>query len=154
MQPLQNPPFYVAAPLKPYYKLKMFFIVFREKKFVALKVVKSAPHYTETALDEIKLLKCVSAYTERRKTKREGSHYRRRGGHMVRQIKKSTRNLCLGFSLLRVLILLQSGGVKLMYCRFKNGRLTLVHLSICFKMHLFRVTLRFSRLFLCALLCQ
>ena len=32
----------------------------REKKFVALKVVKSAAHYTETALDEIKLLKCVS----------------------------------------------------------------------------------------------
>lgn len=30
-----------------------------EKKFVALKVVKSASHYTETALDEIKLLKCV-----------------------------------------------------------------------------------------------
>lgn len=30
-----------------------------EKKFVALKVVKSATHYTETALDEIKLLKCV-----------------------------------------------------------------------------------------------
>jgi hypothetical protein len=27
---------------------------------VALKVVKSASHYTETALDEIKLLKCVS----------------------------------------------------------------------------------------------
>jgi hypothetical protein len=26
---------------------------------VALKVVKSAPHYTDTALDEIKLLKCV-----------------------------------------------------------------------------------------------
>lgn len=25
-----------------------------------MKVVKSAPHYTETALDEIKLLKCVS----------------------------------------------------------------------------------------------
>ena len=34
--------------------------LFREKKFVALKVVKSAAHYTETALDEIKLLKCVS----------------------------------------------------------------------------------------------
>ena len=33
---------------------------FRDKKFVALKVVKSAAHYTETALDEIKLLKCVS----------------------------------------------------------------------------------------------
>jgi len=30
-----------------------------EKKFVALKVVKSAKHYTETALDEIKLLKSV-----------------------------------------------------------------------------------------------
>jgi len=30
-----------------------------EKSFVALKVVKSAAHYTETALDEIKLLKCV-----------------------------------------------------------------------------------------------
>ncbi|KDR18100.1 Serine/threonine-protein kinase SRPK2, partial [Zootermopsis nevadensis] len=29
------------------------------KRFVALKVVKSAAHYTETALDEIKLLKCV-----------------------------------------------------------------------------------------------
>ncbi|KAK7793906.1 hypothetical protein R5R35_003583 [Gryllus longicercus] len=29
------------------------------KRFVALKVVKSAGHYTETALDEIKLLKCV-----------------------------------------------------------------------------------------------
>jgi len=31
----------------------------KDKKFVALKVVKSASHYTETALDEIKLLKCV-----------------------------------------------------------------------------------------------
>ncbi|XP_046682935.1 SRSF protein kinase 1-like isoform X2 [Homalodisca vitripennis] len=30
-----------------------------QKEFVALKVVKSAPHYTETALDEIKLLKRV-----------------------------------------------------------------------------------------------
>ncbi|XP_069489539.1 SRSF protein kinase 1 isoform X1 [Ambystoma mexicanum] len=29
------------------------------KRFVAMKVVKSAEHYTETALDEIKLLKCV-----------------------------------------------------------------------------------------------
>lgn len=35
-------------------------ICFRKKRFVALKVVKSAPHYTETALDEIKLLRCVS----------------------------------------------------------------------------------------------
>uniref|UniRef100_UPI0037E88E6B SRSF protein kinase 3 n=1 Tax=Semicossyphus pulcher TaxID=241346 RepID=UPI0037E88E6B len=31
----------------------------QRKRFVALKVVKSAPHYTETALDEIKLLRCV-----------------------------------------------------------------------------------------------
>ncbi|XP_043189406.1 SRSF protein kinase 1-like isoform X4 [Amphibalanus amphitrite] len=31
----------------------------RDKRFVAMKVVKSACHYTETALDEIKLLKCV-----------------------------------------------------------------------------------------------
>jgi len=30
------------------------------KRYVALKVVKSASHYTETALDEIKLLKCVT----------------------------------------------------------------------------------------------
>jgi len=29
------------------------------KKFVALKIVKSAQHYTETALDEIKLLEKV-----------------------------------------------------------------------------------------------
>ncbi|XP_069383662.1 SRSF protein kinase 3 [Paralichthys olivaceus] len=31
----------------------------QKKRFVALKVVKSASHYTETALDEIKLLRCV-----------------------------------------------------------------------------------------------
>lgn len=30
-----------------------------DKRFVALKVVKSAPHFTETALDEIKILKSV-----------------------------------------------------------------------------------------------
>lgn len=29
------------------------------KRFVALKIVKSDDHFTETALDEIKLLKCV-----------------------------------------------------------------------------------------------
>lgn len=34
----------------------------RAKRFVAMKVVKSAQHYTETALDEIKLLRCVSIY--------------------------------------------------------------------------------------------
>ena len=32
------------------------------RRYVALKVVKSASHYTDTALDEIKLLKCVSKY--------------------------------------------------------------------------------------------
>lgn len=31
----------------------------KSKRFVAMKVVKSAAHYTETALDEIKLLSCV-----------------------------------------------------------------------------------------------
>ncbi|TRY70378.1 hypothetical protein TCAL_02880 [Tigriopus californicus] len=36
-----------------------------DKKFVALKVVKSAAHYTETALDEIKLLKCVRESDEK-----------------------------------------------------------------------------------------
>lgn len=35
------------------------FVFSREKHFVAMKVVKSAEHYTETALDEIKLLKSV-----------------------------------------------------------------------------------------------
>ena len=35
-------------------------LFYRGKRFVALKVVKSAQHYTETALDEIKLLRCVS----------------------------------------------------------------------------------------------
>lgn len=40
---------------------KWFYFLFsRGKRFVAMKVVKSAQHYTETALDEIKLLKCVS----------------------------------------------------------------------------------------------
>ena len=32
------------------------------KRFVAMKVVKSAEHYTETAVDEIKLLRSVSSY--------------------------------------------------------------------------------------------
>ena len=39
--------------------LQLHLLFHRDKKFVALKVVKSAAHYTETALDEIKLLKCV-----------------------------------------------------------------------------------------------
>lgn len=39
--------------------------LYREKRFVAMKVVKSAEHYTETALDEIKLLKSVSGYVSK-----------------------------------------------------------------------------------------
>lgn len=39
-----------------------FVHVCRGKRFVAMKVVKSAEHYTETALDEIKLLRAVSVY--------------------------------------------------------------------------------------------
>ena len=34
--------------------------VFRYQRYVALKIVKSAKHYTETAVDEIELLKRVS----------------------------------------------------------------------------------------------
>jgi len=37
----------------------MNYVFVRGKRFVALKVVKSAAHYTETAVDEIKLLRCV-----------------------------------------------------------------------------------------------
>lgn len=39
--------------------MKRLILYFRAKRFVAMKVVKSAEHYTETALDEIKLLKSV-----------------------------------------------------------------------------------------------
>lgn len=34
---------------------------FRQKQYVAVKIVKSGETYTETALDEIKILKSVSA---------------------------------------------------------------------------------------------
>ena len=34
-------------------------ILFRMKSYVALKIVKSASHYTETAVDEMKLLQMV-----------------------------------------------------------------------------------------------
>lgn len=44
----------------PKNNLKLNFVSIRGKRFVAMKVVKSAEHYTETALDEIKLLKSVS----------------------------------------------------------------------------------------------
>ena len=36
------------------------FYYFRDRRFVALKIVKSASHYTETAIDEMKLLRTVS----------------------------------------------------------------------------------------------
>ena len=36
-----------------------FFFVSRDRRFVALKIVKSASHYTETAIDEMKLLRTV-----------------------------------------------------------------------------------------------
>ena len=35
------------------------FLFPRERRFVALKIVKSASHYTETAIDEMKLLRTV-----------------------------------------------------------------------------------------------
>lgn len=38
-------------------------VSYRVRNFVAMKVVKSAQHYTETALDEIKLLRCVRIYS-------------------------------------------------------------------------------------------
>lgn len=41
---------------------RYFLCGFRVKRFVAMKVVKSAEHYTETAVDEIKLLKSVSSW--------------------------------------------------------------------------------------------
>ena len=38
-------------------------LYFRERRYVALKIVKSASHYTETALDEKKLLEKVIMLT-------------------------------------------------------------------------------------------
>lgn len=40
--------------------MSVFFFVCRAHNFVALKVVKSAADYTESALDEIRMLKSVS----------------------------------------------------------------------------------------------
>ena len=54
--------FLYAPPIssaEKFFSYVYFFFSSSEKSFVALKVVKSAAHYTETALDEIKLLKCV-----------------------------------------------------------------------------------------------
>ena len=67
-----------------------------DKKFVALKVVKSAAHYTETALDEIKLLKCV------RETD-EADPYRERCVQLLDDFKISGVNgthVCMVFEVL------------------------------------------------------
>lgn len=39
--------------------LRHVFLFPRDRRFVALKIVKSASHYTETAIDEMKLLRTV-----------------------------------------------------------------------------------------------
>jgi len=63
---------------------------------VALKVVKSASHYTETALDEIKLLKCV-------RESDEGDPYRERCVQLLDDFKISGVNgthVCMVFEVL------------------------------------------------------
>jgi len=67
-----------------------------DKKFVALKVVKSAAHYTETALDEIKLLKCV-------RESDEADPYRERCVQLLDDFKISGVNgthVCMVFEVL------------------------------------------------------
>eukprot|EP00092_Neocalanus_flemingeri_P035610 GFUD01038763.1.p1 GENE.GFUD01038763.1~~GFUD01038763.1.p1 ORF type:complete len:930 (+),score=235.22 GFUD01038763.1:48-2837(+) len=86
-----------------------------EKKFVALKVVKSAAHYTETALDEIKLLKCV------RETD-ETNPFRERTVQLLDDFKISGVNgthVCmvfevLGHNLLKFIIRSNYQGIPLM----------------------------------------
>merc|ERR1712215_277348 len=86
-----------------------------EKKFVALKVVKSAAHYTETALDEIKLLKCV------RETE-ETNPFRKRTVQLLDDFKISGINgthVCmvfevLGHNLLKFIIRSNYQGIPLM----------------------------------------
>lgn len=66
------------------------------KRFVALKVVKSAQHYTETALDEIKLLKCV-------RESDENDHFRERTVQLLDDFKISGVNgthVCMVFEVL------------------------------------------------------
>nr|XP_015207673.1 PREDICTED: SRSF protein kinase 2 [Lepisosteus oculatus] len=59
----EDPADYCKAPPRPASRAAVFLtargLCSRGKRFVAMKVVKSAQHYTETALDEIKLLRCV-----------------------------------------------------------------------------------------------
>jgi len=87
----------------------------REEKFVALKVVKSATHYTETALDEIKLLKCV-------RTADESDCYRSRTVQLLDDFKISGVNgshVCmvfevLGHNLLKFIIRSDYQGIPLL----------------------------------------
>lgn len=41
------------------YNQLLYFLLHSDRRFVALKIVKSASHYTETAIDEMKLLRTV-----------------------------------------------------------------------------------------------
>lgn len=84
------------------------------KRFVALKVVKSACHYTETALDEIKLLKAVrNADTD--------DTYREKVVQMLDDFKISGINgthVCmvfevLGYNLLKLIIRSNYDGIPL-----------------------------------------
>ena len=46
--------------LKAYCWFQFYYLLhYRDRRFVALKIVKSASHYTETAIDEMKLLRTV-----------------------------------------------------------------------------------------------
>lgn len=85
------------------------------KQFVALKVVKSACHYTETALDEIKLLKCV------RESGDSGDIYREKVVQLLDDFKISGINgthVCmvfevLGHNLLKLIIRSNYDGIPL-----------------------------------------
>lgn len=71
------------------------------KRYVALKVVKSASHYTETALDEIKLLKCV-------RDSDEADPYRKRTVMLLDDFKITGVNgthVCMVFEVLGVNLL-------------------------------------------------
>lgn len=48
-----------SAPFNVLGTKLLYLLLCRERRFVALKIVKSASHYTETAIDEMKLLRTV-----------------------------------------------------------------------------------------------
>ncbi|XP_021369286.1 SRSF protein kinase 3-like isoform X1 [Mizuhopecten yessoensis] len=85
-----------------------------EKRFVALKVVKSAQHYTETAVDEIKLLRCV-------RESDEADSFRERTVQLLDDFKISGVNgthVCmvfevLGHNLLKLIIRSNYQGIPL-----------------------------------------